>query len=235
MNDLKDVLAAALGDSDGHGPGRPAGPGPADPQADLARGRRLLRRRRLAGLAGAAGGAAAAAGIATVVLTAGPAGPRPAPVTAPSGQHASRPAGPVVTLRPRQGSAELVSYRGYQAPGYRVSEVPRGWVVQGSNAFALTVAPRDDPDKFVSSFVGKIAVMLLSRDEPVPSGQPNVMVAGHPGFLRQGDGTGVLKYQAASGQWVLIQFPARLGWHRAQFIRFAEGVTVLPSAQQGRG
>ena len=224
MNDVKDMLAAAL--DRGPGPGQPV-----NPAADLARGRRLLRRRRLAGLAGAASGAAAAAGIVTVVLTVGPAGPH----RAPSSQHASRPAGPVVTLHPRQGSAELVSYRGYQAPGYQVSEVPRGWVVQGSNAFALTVAPRDDPDKFVSSFVGKIAVMLLSRDEPVPSGQPNVTVAGRPGFLRQGDGAGVLKYQAASGQWVDIQFPARLGWHRAQFIRFAEGVTVLPSAQQGRG
>ena len=45
MNDLKDLLELALSDAPGRGER-------ADPAADLARGRRLLRRRRLTGLAG---------------------------------------------------------------------------------------------------------------------------------------------------------------------------------------
>ena len=179
MYDVKDMLAAAL--DRGPGPGQPV-----NPAGDLARGRRLLRRRRLTGLAGAAG---VAAGITAVVLTLGPAGPaatHPGPAAGQHTRHHEVPGAP--GHHPAKRAIKLVSYQGYQAPGYQVSEVPRGWVVQGSNAFALTVAPADDPDKSVDSFVGKIAVMLKSRDEPAPNGQPNLQVAGRPGFLdRQGD------------------------------------------------
>ena len=229
MNDVKDMLAAALD----HGPS----PGqPVNPAADLARGRRLLRRRRLATLAGATGGASVAAGITAVVLTLGPAGPA-APHQAPAAggptRHQHAPAVP--GHHHARQAVKLVSYRGYQAPGYQVSEVPRGWVVQGANAFALTVAPRDDPDKFVNSFAGKIAVMLLSRDAAPPKGTPNLPVDGQPGFLdRQGD-TWILIYQNPAGQWVDIQFPAKLGWDAPQFARFAAGVKVLGNAQPGRG
>jgi hypothetical protein len=164
MNDVKDMLAAAL--DRGPGPGQPV-----NPAGDLARGRRLLRRCRLTGLAGAAG---VAAGITAVVLTLGPAGPAPTHPGPAAGQHTRHhevPAAP--GHHPAKRAIKLVSYQGYQAPGYQVSEVPRGWVVQGSNAFALTVAPADDPDKSVDSFVGKIAVMLKSRDEPAPNGRPS--------------------------------------------------------------
>ena len=226
MNDVKDMLAAAL--DRGPGPGQPV-----NPAGDLARGRRLLRRRRLTGLAGAAG---VAAGITAVVLTLGPAGPaatHPGPAAGQHTRHHEVPAAP--GHHPAKRAIKLVSYQGYQAPGYQVSEVPRGWVVQGSNAFALTVAPADDPDKFVDSFVGKIAVMLKSRDEQAPKGQPNLQVAGRPGFLdRQGD-TWILLYQDPSGLWVDIQFPAKLGWDAPQFARFAAGVKVLGNAQPGRG
>jgi hypothetical protein len=220
------MLAAAL--DRGPDPGQPV-----NPTGDLARGRRLLRRRRLTGLAGAAG---VAAGITAVVLTLGPAGPaatHPGPAAGQHTRHHEVPAAP--GHHPAKRAIKLVSYQGYQAPGYQVSEVPRGWVVQGSNAFALTVAPADDPDKFVDSFVGKIAVMLKSRDEPAPKGQPNLQVAGRPGFLdRQGD-TWILLYQDPSGLWVDIQFPAKLGWDAPQFARFAAGVKVLGNAQPGRG
>ena len=226
MNDVKDMLAAAL--DRGPGPGQPV-----NPAGDLARGRRLLRRRWLTGLAGAAG---VAAGITAVVLTLGPAGPaatHPGPAASQHTRHHEVPAAP--GHHPAKRAIKLVSYQGYQAPGYQVSEVPRGWVVQGSNAFALTVAPADDPDKSVDSFVGKIAVMLKSRDEPAPKGQPNLQVAGRPGFLdRQGD-TWILLYQDPSGLWVDIQFPAKLGWDAPQFARFAAGVKVLGNAQPGRG
>ena len=171
-----------------------------------------------------------------MVLTLGPAGPaatHPGPAAGQHTRHHEVPAAP--GHHPAKRAIKLVSYQGYQAPGYQVSEVPRGWVVQGSNAFALTVAPAGDPDKSVDSFVGKIAVMLKSRDEPAPKGQPNLQVAGRPGFLdRQGD-TWILLYQDPSGLWVDIQFPAKLGWDAPQFARFAAGVKVLGNAQPGRG
>jgi hypothetical protein len=229
MNDVKDMLAAAL--DRGPDPGQPV-----NPAGDLARGRRLLRRRRLTRLAGAAGVAGVAAGIVAAVLTLGPAG-QSAPHQPPAaGQHTRHQhAPPAPGQHPARRAIKLVSYEGYQAPGYQVSEVPRGWVVQGANAFALTVAPAGDPDKSVDSFTGKIAVMLKSRDEPAPKGQPNLQVAGRPGFLdRQGD-TWILLYQDKAGQWVDIQFPAKLGWDVPQFAKFAAGVQVLGNAQPGRG
>jgi len=224
MNDVKDTLAAAL--DRGPGPGQPV-----NPAGDLTRGRRLLRRRRLAVLAGTAGGAGAAAGIVAAVLTLGPAGraaPHPAPL---AGSHA--PASPAAH-KPRQ-AFKLVAYQGPQAPGYQVAEVPSGWKVQGGNQYVLTIAPRFGANGNVDVFVGKIVVMLKSQDEPVPTGQPNLTVAGRPGFLnRQGD-TWILLFQDKSGQWVDIQIPAKLGWHRAQFAMFAAGVQVLGNAQPGRG
>src|SRR5437867_11968110 len=116
MNDVKDMLAAAL--DRGPGPGQPV-----NPAGDLARGRRLLRRRRLAGLAGVAGGTAVAAGIATAVLTLGPAGsaPHPAPAAGPQTRHQHAPA---PAQHPARRAVKLVLYQGYQAPGYQVSEVP---------------------------------------------------------------------------------------------------------------
>jgi len=224
MNDVKDMLAAAL--DRGPDPGQPV-----NPAGDLTRGRRLLRRRRLAVLAGTAGGAGAAAGIVAAVLTLGPAGraaPHPAPL---AGSHA--PASPAAH-KPRQ-AFKLVAYQGPQAPGYQVAEVPSGWKVQGGNQYVLTIAPRFGANGNVDVFVGKIVVMLKSQDEPVPTGQPNLTVAGRPGFLnRQGD-TWILLFQDKSGQWVDIQIPAKLGWHRAQFAKFAAGVQVLGNAQPGRG
>jgi len=224
MNDVKDTLAAAL--DRGPDPGQPV-----NPAGDLTRGRRLLRRRRLAVLAGTAGGAGAAAGIVAAVLTLGPAGraaPHPAPL---AGSHA--PASPAAH-KPRQ-AFKLVAYQGPQAPGYQVAEVPSGWKVQGGNQYVLTIAPRFGANGNVDVFVGKIVVMLKSQDEPVPTGQPNLTVAGRPGFLnRQGD-TWILLFQDKSGQWVDIQIPAKLGWHRAQFAKFAAGVQDLGNAQPGRG
>jgi len=37
------------------------------------------------------------------------------------------------------------------------------------------------------------------------------------------------------GQWVVVQAPASLGRNSAELARFASGVQVLVTAQQGRG
>ena len=50
----------------------------------------------------------------------------------------------------------------------------------------------------------------------------------------QGD-TQTLTFGIDSGQWVVIQGPVSLGWDSAELAKFAGGVQVLVTAQQGRG
>jgi hypothetical protein len=213
MNDMKELLERAL--ADGRGPGPTHEVNPAD---DLARGRRLRRRRRTLRLAAAAAAASLTAG--SLAATAIRAGPHPAPL-----------AGPASLIH----TAMLVAYQGRQVPGYRVAYAPRGWVIQGGNAFALTIAPKGDEDKSIASFAGKLVVILQSRDQRGrPPGAP-LPVNGRPGrFSTQGN-TQILYFRLADGRWVVIQAPTTLGWHSSQLARFASGVEVLNNAQEGHG
>ena len=233
MNDLKDLLELALSDA----------PGPderADPAGDLARGRRLLHRRRLTALVGVT--AAVLCGV-LVPLTLGGSGPSAAnhPAAAAS-SHAqpshAQPSPRSGTATPEKQSAQikLVAWVGTQPPGYRVSWMPKGWVVQGSTPFALVMAPPSDKDKNPDSFVGKLVVMLQSRDATAPPAEwASQPVNGRPGkFAVQGD-TQILTFQIAGEQWVVVQAPVSLGWDRAELAKFASGVQVLVAAQQGRG
>jgi hypothetical protein len=220
MNDVKDLLELAL--SDGHGPG-PGGP--ADPAGDLARGRRLLRRRRLARLTGAAGAVAVAVAV-PLAVNAGTGPARPGPAAGGTATGGTRPAA---------GGAALVAYTGQQPPGYRVAEVPSDWVIQGGNAYALVLAPRDDKNTSIDVFIGKLVVMLQSRDATAPTQGTPQPVAGRPGRFDVQGGTQILTYQDAAGQWVVIQAPTSLGWDSTRLARFAAGVQVLGNAQPGRG
>ena len=225
VNDLKDLLELAL--TDGHGPS----PGQrADPAADLARGRRMLRRRRLAGLAGVT--AAVLCGALVPLALQGharatpAAAPRPAqsrPSTAPAGSGQTR-------------TVALVAWEGTQPPGYRVGEMPKGWVVQGSNPYRLTIAPAHDPSTNPDDFIGKLVVMLQSRDVTSPPTQGTAQpVNGRPGMFDVQGNTQILTFQIVGGQWVVIQAPVSLGWNSAELAQFARGVQVLVTAQQGRG
>jgi hypothetical protein len=231
VNDLKDLLELALSDV----PGRDAR---VDPAADLVRGRRLLRRRRqrLAGLAGVT--AAVLCGVLVPLALPGSApSHRPAPVAVTSHPQPGH-SQPGHTAAPAQQTHQikLVAWVGTQPPGYRVNWMPKGWVVQGSTPFALVMAPPNDKDKSPDSYVGKLVVMLQSRDATAPpadwADQP---VNGRPGkFDVQGD-TQILTFKNASGQWVVIQAPVSLGWDSAELAKFGGGVQVLAAAQQGRG
>jgi hypothetical protein len=232
VNDLKDLLELALSDVPGLG-------GRVDPAADLARGRRLLRRRRqrLAGLAGVT--AAVLCGVLVPLALPGSApSHRPVPAAVASSRPQPSHSQPGQTAAPDKQTRQikLVAWVGTQPPGYRVSWMPKGWVVQGSTPYALVMAPPDAKDKNPDSFVGKLVVMLQSRDASAPpadwASQP---VNGQPGkFDVQGD-TQILTFQIADGQWVVIQAPVSLGWDSAELAKFAGGVQVLAAAQQGRG
>jgi hypothetical protein len=225
MTDLKDLMVLAL--ADGHGPDAGQEVTGDTAAGDLARGRRLLRRRRAAGLVGGAAVTAAAAGVTAVAVslaTAGPSAVRPPQAAAPR-----------VAPSPVARAIALVSYSGTQIPGYQVAEVPSGWVLQGGNSFALVIAPAHDHDTSINSFSGKLVVMLKSVDEPVPVHAPRQPVAGRPGYLRVQDGTQIMTFQAANGAWVDIQAPTSLGWDGAELAQFAAGVQVLGNAQPGHG
>src|SRR5207302_1273442 len=91
------------------------------------------------------------------------------PVAAASSPVSSHPKAtatpaPVTTPAIEVHAIKLVKWEGTQPPGYQVAWMPKGWVVQGSTPFALTIAPPGDKDKSPDSFVGKLVVMLQSRD-----------------------------------------------------------------------
>jgi hypothetical protein len=231
VNDLKDLLELALSDVPGRGER-------ADPAADLARGRRLLRRRRLTGLAGVTAAAVLCGVLVPLALQGSAPSDHPAPATAASGLPQPSHTQSSQTAAPGKQSHQikLVAWVGTQPPGYQVSWMPKGWVVQGSTPFALVMAPPNDKDKSPDSYSGKLVVMLQSRDATAPPADwANQPVNKRPGkFDVQGD-TQILTFKIASGQWVVVQAPVSLGWDSAELAKFAGGVQVLAAAQQGRG
>lgn len=229
MTDIKDLLELALKDV-------PVGGRHAGPAEDLTRGRRLLRRRRqrLAGLAGVT--AAVLCGILVPLSLNGSAPAAGHPVAAASSSPVSSPSKAVSTPADAAHAIKLVAWVGTQPPGYKVDWMPKGWVVQGSDPYALVMASPATKDKDPTVFIGKLVVMLQSADASAPpanwADQP---VNGRPGkFDVQGD-TQILIFKAAGGQWVDIQAPVSLGWDRAELAKFGGGVTVLGAAQAGRG
>jgi hypothetical protein len=233
VNDLKDLLGLAL--ADGGGPGQDQ---PVDPAADLARGRRLLRRRRLAGLAGVATAVLCGALVPLALHgssgAAGVAGAAGKPVVTATSSS------PALSSSPGRAKAShkiaLVVWTGTQPPGYRVNEMPKGWVVQGSTPYALVIAPPDDPSKNPDAFIGKLVVMLQSKSVTSPPTLGTAQqVNGRAGmFDVQGD-TQILTFQVEGGAWVVIQAPVSLGWSGSELAQFAGGVQVLVTAQQGVG
>ena len=231
MNDLKDLLELALSDV----PGRAAR---VDPAADLARGRRQLRRRRqrLAGLAGLTA-AVLGGGLVPLALQGSAPSQHPAPAAVASSRPQPTHSQSGQTTAPAQQSRQikLVAWVGTQPPGYQVAWMPKGWVVQGSTPFALVMAPPNAPNKNPDVYSDKLVVMLQSRDATAPPADwANQPVNGREGkFDVQGD-TQILTFKNASGQWVVIQAPVSLGWDSAELAKFAGGVQVLAAAQQGR-
>jgi hypothetical protein len=241
MNDVKDLLERALDDT----------PEPlVDPAADLARGRTRLRRRRGTILGGAA---------ATVLVL----GAVPLALGAGAGAGGSAPTVASASTAKTLTSIGLVSYTGKQPRGYTVAWVPDGWVIQGGDLAALTIAPKggvtqaqankdlggskdkrkilaqkgkvvkSSPDDY-SSFVGKLVVMSASEDEKHDLGTA-VTVDGRAGYLRPTNGIQILSYKSATGRWVDIQVPGALGWKQAEIVKFAAGITVSKDAENTFG
>ncbi|MEU4691293.1 hypothetical protein [Actinoplanes sp. NPDC023714] len=232
------------------GPG--AAPTPDQIEADLARGRRALRRRRLVRSGGASAFAVAAVAAAVAFATTG------APASGPAGTLADGPAPAVSTLVPTR----LVAYQGEQPDAFEIDRVPEGWVVQNSDEGGLVLAPegplaepstgtadRDagtpppggDEDVATSdphSFVGKIAVMLQDTGAPAELGGKKIEVGGNPGVLTkmldQTDGS-ALFLQVPDRGYLVIQVWDGLGWGEKQVLEFAAGIHVNENATKSVG
>jgi hypothetical protein len=243
MTDLHNRLAAIAG------PG--AAPTTADVDADLARGRRALRRRRT--LQATGGSAFAVAALVAAVSWATTGG-------APTG-----PGGPQAADRPAATAAavQLVAYKGEQPKGFTIDKVPDGWFVQDDDNYNLTLAPdrvqnpgpdvdpSRDPVHDPQSFVGKIGIMLSSKDQSGPGDGTAVKVGGKDGVLvkspvgqtpdgplptpADGDTGWTLWVEQPSGAYLLIQFWEGLGMSREQMTELGAGVHVHKDAQQGVG
>lgn len=184
---------------------------------DLARGRSAARRRAFRrGTAGLSLAAVAVVG-GTIAVTADRA-PSPAPITA----------------APDPGEARLVAYTGQQRPGFVVTKVPAGFVLEGATAYNLNVARADDHSG-LDVFSDKLVVMLESRSVTTPPEGRLVRVGEHEGRLRTTeDGAQVLTYDDGEHR-VVVQAWTTLGLSDQQVVEFAEGVTVTAEAQAGVG
>ncbi|MBU2694674.1 hypothetical protein ABFU82_25840 [Nocardioides sp. WV_118_6] len=208
MTDLTDRLA------------RLAAPG-AEPAAetvrrDVARGRGAARRRAFRrGTAGLSLAAVAVVG-GTIAVNADRT-PAPAPITAAPND-----------------APRLVAYTGQQQPGFVVTKVPAGFVLEGATAYNLNVARADDHSG-LDVFSDKLVVMLESQSVTTPPEGRPVRVGDHDGRLRTAeDGAQVLTYDDGEHR-VVVQAWKSLGLSDEQVVEFAEGVTVTAEAQAGVG
>lgn len=198
-----------------------AEPSAAEADADLARGRRALRRRRSARALGTSAFAVVALAVAVTI------GPQAGP-TATTPDDA--PAEAVAT--------RLVAYEGEQPQGFTIDKVPAGWEIQGGTTSELTIAPKNAADKNPLAFIGKIAIMLQSAsDRSTPTGT-QLEVGGKPGVLNTADGTQGGKnlwVQQPDGVWLLVQIWDARGWTQQDIIEFADGIHVQPGAERIAG
>ena len=119
---------------------------------------------------------------------------------------------------------------------YTFDLTPRGWSVQDTNAYRVTIAPDDgstseEPD----DFVGKLVILF---DQNPPDGE-RVVHDGRGFWIRDGDSgyttvATVTRTDEPPGV-VRIQYPDRAGWSRASMLRFLGSVHVGPGALPGKG
>jgi hypothetical protein len=236
VNDIETILGNA---------GRAEGlSDPALVDADVARGRRALthRRMRRTGTRSVLVGALAIGSFAVVQNQsghdkAGSSAAAPTTTTAVAPPVVQTKTKPAVT---RQVAIKLVAYTGTQPEGYTVDSVPSGWEIQGVNDFDLAIAPKGFHDTSIDSFVGKIVVMLESKDaKPLTAAEGNTVAVGSgTGIVSNADREDGLQLNykdATSGKWVMIQAPLSLHWSDAQLGQFAAGVHVNASAEAGVG
>jgi hypothetical protein len=203
--------------------------------ADLKRGRHALRRRRAVQVAG--GSTFAVAALVAAVAFAGSGAQTPG--------DSPQAGAPAVA----EGVTHLVAYTGKQPKGFTIDKAPDGWFVQADDESSLLLAPSrikgkpgvdpsQDPLYDDRSFVGKIAVMLQSKDEQGPRDGKAVKVGDKDGVLVKSldstDGR-TLWVKQPKGAYLLIQFWDGIGLSQDEMVVFGAGVHVNKDAKQGVG
>lgn len=131
-------------------------------------------------------------------------------------------------------TVDLVAYTGAQQPGFVVTKVPEGFVLEGATPFNLNVARAGDTSG-LDVFEDKLVVMLESSSVTTPPEGTPVEVGALDGWLRNTEGgTWTLTYDDGAHR-VVVQAWKTLGLTEDQVIEFAEGVTVTAEAQAGVG
>lgn|GEM_PF-2660425 len=107
-----------------------------------------------------------------------------------------------------------------------------------TGSFGLPADGRAFPDGLAG---GEVRAALAA----LPSGMRAAIVPRHWLDLSAGETAELLNcsegtvksltFQIAGGQWVVVQAPVSLGWNSAELAKFASGVQVLVTAQQGQG
>ena len=214
MTELTDLLDRATGAVDA------VDASPTSVADDLARGRAALHRRRR-NRGRIAAGSLAALGILVVGIN-GTLGGESAP--GPADVRGQQPA----------GSIKLVSASLTAGP-YTFGKLPEGWAVQGTTAYAVTIAPTDgSTNDERDSFIGKLVIMY---DQNPLSGETTT-VDGREFFIRSDSGHTTIAVATRAGQpagEVLVQFPDSAGWAQGTMIEFLDAVQVNDSAQAGKG
>lgn len=187
---------------------------------DLLRARGAARRRAARRFTAGIGVAAVTAvGVTLVVSSQGTTSDRPPAIAEPS-QSAD--------------GTQLVAYTGAQEPGFVVTKVPEGFVLEGATPFNLNVARAGDTSG-LDVFTDKLVVMLESSSVTTPPEGDPVKVGGLDGWLRNSEGgTWTLTYDDGANR-VVVQAWKSLGLTADQVVEFAEGVTVTAEAQAGVG
>jgi hypothetical protein len=238
MTDVKNLLKRALTDGPAthqlfdHTP---------DPARDLHRAKAPLRRRRAA-FAGTAAVLALGAGLVPLALD---------PGKNAGDTSATAPVTPVRMV-------EMASYTGKQVPGYRISQVPKGWAIQGNTPNSLTLAPATAKNTVPGDHLGKLVISVLPKAPKQPTTSTAQKINGQPGWLVKSSEIDVkaehpkklaalppsvrqeltqinahLTYRLADGRWIEIVAPASLGWDTSYLAKFASSVKVLDSATAG--
>ncbi|MGW6376161.1 hypothetical protein ACWFRB_08870 [Rhodococcus sp. NPDC055112] len=123
-------------------------------------------------------------------------------------------------------SVRLVAYTGQQLPGFTVTSIPEGYVLQGSEPAYLTIA-REGDNTPANFFIDKIMVALKSGNAPTSYEGTPVTVNGQLGAIAVGveDGVRTLEYTVGNNSFE-IQAWSNIGLTDAQLVAFAEGVTA---------
>jgi hypothetical protein len=134
--------------------------------------------------------------------------------------------------RPWRTDGTPVPIHTYNGPSLAGSFQPRlmpdGAVVQGGNAYRLTIARTGDPDTNPDSFVGKIVVLLSGR---APVETPQVVESDV--FSRVV--VVPLAHPIDGATMFEVQFAAGLAWTDDEAVKFASSIDVLPSARSAKG